>query len=175
MSRFLFLIFWYNLSYEKLEQYRRQTRKEIQSKLQITSNVIIRTRIFITMFKKLFLIFITGFLLNFIWENLHSYLYFHPNGEMMTQGMLLKATLFDSIFITLLAILFIKAAYFRDRKWYVLPIGIIVAILIELSALKTGRWAYNEFMPIIPLINIGLTPTIQLGILSYLIFKWQIK
>jgi len=134
-----------------------------------------RPRISGTMFKKLFIIFIISFLLNFVWENLHSYLYFHPNGEMMTQGMLFRATLFDALFITLLSMLFIKYTYFRNRKWYALPIGVVIAILIELSALKTGRWAYNEFMPIIPLINTGLTPTIQLGILSYSIFKWQIK
>ncbi|MBI2670188.1 MAG: hypothetical protein HYX20_03520 [Candidatus Yanofskybacteria bacterium] len=127
------------------------------------------------MIKKLSIIFAVAFLLNLVWENLHSYLYIHYKAGEITRLILLRATLFDAVFITLLAILFIKIVYFRERKWYVLLMGIIVAIIIELSALKTGRWAYNEFMPIIPLINTGLTPTIQLGILSYLIFKWQIK
>ncbi|MBI2626699.1 MAG: hypothetical protein HYW77_00435 [Parcubacteria group bacterium] len=127
------------------------------------------------MFKKLFSIFIASFLLNLVWENLHSYLYIHYKAGEITQLILLRATLFDALFITLLAILFIKFAYFKDRKWYALSIGVVFAILIELSALKTGRWAYSEFMPIIPLINTGLTPTIQLGILSYLVFKRQIK
>ena len=126
------------------------------------------------MIKKLPTIFLTAFVLNLVWENLHSYLYIHYKAGEITQFILLRATLFDAVFIALLAILFIKFAYFRDRKWYALPIGIFIAILIEISALKTGRWAYNEFMPIVPLINTGLTPTVQLGVLSYLIFKWQI-
>jgi len=127
------------------------------------------------MAKKLSIIFTTAFLLNLVWENLHYVHYVHYKGGEITQFILLRATLFDAVFITLLAILFIKFAYFRDRKWYALPIGIVVAILIELFALQTGRWAYNEFMLVIPLINTGLTPTIQLGTLSYLIFKWYIK
>ena len=126
------------------------------------------------MIKKLPTIFLTAFVLNLVWENLHSYLYIHYKAGKITQFILLRATLFDAVFITLLAVLFIKFAYFRDRRWYALPIGIFIAILIEISALKTGRWAYNEFMPIVPLINTGLTPTVQLGVLSYLIFKWQI-
>lgn len=123
------------------------------------------------MFKKLTPIFIISSLLNLAWENLHSFLYFHPDGQIMTQGMLLRATLFDTIFITLLAILFIKISYFRERKWYALIFGIVAAIILETYALNDGRWAYNELMPIVPLLNTGLTPTLQLGILSYIIFK----
>lgn len=123
------------------------------------------------MFKKLAPIFIISFLLNLAWENLHSFLYFHPDGQIMTQSMLLRATLFDAIFITLLAVLFIKISYFRERKWYALMFGIVAAIILETYALNSGRWAYNELMPIIPLLNTGLTPTMQLGILSYIIFK----
>ena len=123
------------------------------------------------MFKKLSTIFIVSFLLNFIWENLHSYLYAYYQGGVITQLILLRATLFDAIFITLLAVLFIKILYFKERKWYALVFGVVVAVIIEHFALSGGRWAYNEFMPIIPLLSTGLTPTLQLGILSYIVFK----
>lgn len=123
------------------------------------------------MFKKLSTIFIVSFLLNFIWENLHSYLYAYYQEGVITQLILLRATLFDAIFITLLAVLFIKILYFKERKWYALVFGVVVAVIIEHFALSGGRWAYNEFMPIIPLLSTGLTPTLQLGILSYIVFK----
>ncbi len=121
--------------------------------------------------KKLLLIFVYAFSLNWIWENLHSYLYAHyQNGE-ITQRVLSRAALFDAILITVLGFLFVRITYFRNRKWYALVFGFIVAILIELYALKTGRWAYNEYMPLIPILETGLTPSIQLGMLSYLIFN----
>ena|SRR3989344_1776117 len=123
------------------------------------------------MFKKLILIFLAGFLLNLVWENLHSYLYAQYQGGAITQLVLLRATLFDAVFITLLAALFIKVPYFRERRWYALIFGVIAAVILEKYALNSGRWAYNEFMPVIPLLNTGLTPTLQLGILSHIVFK----
>ncbi|MBI4117419.1 MAG: hypothetical protein HY451_01925 [Parcubacteria group bacterium] len=121
--------------------------------------------------KKLFLIFIFSFLLNWIWENLHSVLYYHPGGELMTQGMLLNAALFDAVFITALALFFIKISYLNKRLWLSLIFGLAAAVFIELRALEAGRWAYTSAMPVIPLLNIGLTPFVQLGLLSYFILK----
>lgn len=121
--------------------------------------------------KKVLLIFIYAFFLNWIWENLHSYLYFLPSGEPITQSMLLKSTLYDALFITFLGILFVKVSYFRKRKWYALIFGFIAAIIIEKNALGDGRWAYNSLMPMIPLLKTGLTPTIQLSLLSFIILK----
>lgn len=123
------------------------------------------------MAKKLIAIFILAFFLNFIWENLHSLLYAHYKGGAITELILLKATLFDAVFITLMTIPFFKIPYFKNRLWYSIIFGIAAAILIEWSALNTGRWAYNEAMPIIPVLQTGLTPTIQLGLLSYLTYK----
>ena len=116
-------------------------------------------------------IFFLAFLLNFILENLHSNLYLHYQDSPITELVLLRATLFDAVFITLLSLLFLKFQYFRKRLWHALIIGLIAAIAIELYALETGRWAYSDWMPIIPLLNTGLTPTIQLGVLAYIILK----
>lgn len=124
------------------------------------------------MTKKIFYIFIFAFIFNLVWENLHAILYFLPNGESITQYMLLRSTFFDAIFITLMGGLFLKVPYFKQRLSYSLLFGVIVAIAIELYALQTGRWAYNELMPIIPLLETGLTPTIQLGFISYIVYKF---
>lgn len=123
------------------------------------------------MIKKLFFIFVLAFLANWLWENLHSFLYASYRGKPITEFVLTRAALFDAVFILFLGIIFIKFGYFRNRSWYALIFGFIVSILIELYALHTGRWAYNDLMPVIPVLGIGLTPAVQLGILSFLIFK----
>lgn len=123
------------------------------------------------MIKKILFIFIYAFLLNWIWENLHSFLYAHYRGSEITQWILLRATLFDAIFIAALGVLFMSVAYLRDRQWLAALFGSIAAVGIELYALQSARWAYNDSMPIIPLLRVGLTPTLQLGLLSYVIFR----
>lgn len=123
------------------------------------------------MIKKLSYIFVYAFLFNWVWENLHSFLYAHYQSGVITQWILLRATLFDAVFITVLAALFMSIAYLRERQWLAVLFGIIAAVLIEFYALQTARWAYNEYMPVIPLVRTGLTPTFQLGLLAYVIFR----
>ncbi len=119
---------------------------------------------------KLLLIFFLAFIINLIWENLHSYLYLNYRGNKITQKILVRASFIDAFFITIMAMLFIEMPYFRLRIWYSLIFGLIASALLEIYALKTNRWKYNKFMPVIPIIKTGLTPTIQLGLISYLVY-----
>src|SRR5882724_10118161 len=121
--------------------------------------------------KKLILIFLLSFALNLIWENAHAMLYVLPSGAPLTEMMLLRATLFDAIFTTILAVPFIVSQWFSRRLWLALPVGIIVSVVIELEALATGKWAYAVAMSLVPLLHTGLTPTVQLGILAYATYK----
>ena len=126
------------------------------------------------MWKKLSEVYIFAFVLNLIWENAHSFLYVSYQGASITEAVLIRAATFDALFITGLFILFSRAAFFKKRLWLSLAIGIIFAVPLEIFALQTGRWQYNSLMPIIPFLNVGLTPSIQLGLLGYLaiqIFK----
>lgn len=125
--------------------------------------------------KKVLLIFIFAFISNAIWENLHSFLYTSYKGGDITQFILLRATLSDAIYIVLIALPFILYPVLRKWDWLIIIAGFILSIAIEYYALSTGRWAYNSFMPIIPFLQIGLTPTIQLGLLGYLSFKLEEK
>lgn len=117
--------------------------------------------------KKIFLIFIFSFILNVIWENLHSYLYVGYMGDKITELILLRASFWDAIIIGILSLPFIFILNIKKLAWLIIPVGFLVSIIIELYALQTGRWTYNEFMPIIPILNVGLSPTIQLGLLGY--------
>lgn len=121
--------------------------------------------------KKLIQIFLISFTLNFIWENLHSFLYVHYQGQAITELILFRAALFDACFITLVGWLFITIPFLHKRLWLIWPIGIIFAIGLEMFALNSNRWAYNELMPIIPLLEVGLSPTIQLALTGYISWK----
>src|SRR3989344_1469932 len=92
--------------------------------------------------KKLLIIFVLVFILNFIWEHLHSALYVHYKGAEITDLILFRAAIFDA--------------------------GFIFAVGVELYALQTSRWAYNSAMPIIPLLGFGLSPAVQLGVTSFI-------
>lgn len=129
-------------------------------------NINIKIAIF---FKKLFFVFILAFIFNWIWENAHSYLYVHYQGGPITQLLLLRAAFIDAFFITTLWL------FFQKKIRFAVIFAIIAAIILEKYALSSGRWAYNERMPIIPFLNTGLTPTMQLGILSFFIFKYVDK
>lgn len=124
-----------------------------------------------TQMKRIFLIFSIAFILNLIWENLHSLLYDNYRGGEITQFILLRATFADAVMITVVALPFLFSSFFRKQSWLIVPILLTISIVIELYALETGRWAYNSLMPIIPFLNAGLTPTIQLGLLGYASYK----
>jgi hypothetical protein len=125
--------------------------------------------------KVLVLVYIISFALNFVWENAHAVLYTHYRGGEITSFILFRASLADALIITALALPFIFSSFFRTRLWLVIPIGIILAIIIEINALKNGYWAYNEYMPLIPFFDVGITPTIQLGLLGYITYIFTIR
>lgn len=123
------------------------------------------------MIKKLILIFILAFLLNFIWENLHAFLYDNYIGGQITEFILFRASLADAVIITLISLPFLFLPKFEKYNTTIIFIGLVIAIFNEIYALSTDRWAYNSLMPIIPFINVGLTPTIQIGLLGYISYK----
>lgn len=109
-------------------------------------------------------IFLSAFLLNLVWENAHSYLYAHYQGGAITEIILLKAALFDALIILAATFFFLFVPPFRGRAWLVSAALFIFAVGLEVFALSTGRWAYNDLMPIIPVLGVGLTPAIQLAL-----------
>lgn len=135
-----------------------------------------------------FNVFVFAFLLNYPWELMQVPLY---------QGMpeaahwdaikvCTRATLGDGI-IMLLA--YSGAALLvRDRWWIVKPrwapvvvligIGVAITVLLERLAIISDNpnwgWRYAEAMPIIPVLEIGLTPFLQWVILP-LLLVWFVK
>ena len=121
--------------------------------------------------KKYFYIFIIAFVLNLVWENIHSIFYLNYKGGEITQFILARASLADTVFI--LIITFFAIRFFQKsakRKMFIVIMGLFLSIFIERWAFVTGRWVYADSMPIIPLLNTGLTPTIQLAVLGFISF-----
>jgi hypothetical protein len=117
--------------------------------------------------KKYLYIFIIAFALNLFWENAHAFLYIHYKGDAITEYVLFRAALFDAVIITLCAYLFLTIFALKNKLWIMSLVLVFFAIGLELWALKTGRWAYVGSMPLIPFLGIGLTPTVQLGLIGY--------
>ncbi|OGY43674.1 MAG: hypothetical protein A2729_03200 [Candidatus Buchananbacteria bacterium RIFCSPHIGHO2_01_FULL_39_14] len=119
---------------------------------------------------KSLIIFLTAFALNLVWENWHAQFYLHYQSGKITELILIRAAIFDAVFIFILALIFSLVPALNKKHWLALIIGVAFSIILEKYALTTNRWAYNDLMPIIPFLNTGLTPTVQLGLISYLIF-----
>ncbi|MEK7093934.1 MAG: hypothetical protein AAB903_01165 [Patescibacteria group bacterium] len=121
------------------------------------------------MIKRYSFIFGIAFFLNLMWENVHAFLYLHYQGGPITEQILLRATLFDAVFIILLLILIDRMKVERSTGVYIqIGVSFLVAVLIEVFALGASRWAYGPWMPIIPILEVGLSPIIQLPLLGYL-------
>lgn len=106
------------------------------------------------------LLFVFAFLLNLVWEEFHSALYLNYQGGAITHFILIRAALADAIFITLLFYL----AKVTKINWFFPVLAVLLAFLIEWWALGTGRWAYNNLMPVVPILGVGLSPLIQLAV-----------
>ena len=124
-----------------------------------------------------------GMLLNLAWELWHSIYFTHftePGYSYIELvEMLLGSVIGDGVIILglLFTITVIRGGSWQWRgsaQWpYVLLLVILAAIVqtsIEIDALNTGLWAYNAQMPRIPLLDLGLTPILQMPMLAPLSF-----
>lgn len=130
-------------------------------------------------FKKIILVFLLAYLLNFIWECGQFFLY-HGYDQFVSPFFLLgRASLWDACFIT--ALYFFIGALLNDFSWvnqtrqflnFLITafLSISTAVLVEWQSLASGRWTYTLTMPLIPFVQTGLTPTLQLFVISLLVF-----
>lgn len=116
--------------------------------------------------KQIVIIFLASFFLNAVWEVLHSRLYVHYKGGPITSLILLQTMFVDAAIIS--GLYFLSRLLSRNAYAVVCVGGLSIAVLLEIWALHTNRWAYTAAMPLIPIVHTGLTPTIQLCITGFL-------
>lgn len=125
-------------------------------------------------------IVVIGFLSNLIWEKLHISLY--KDYEVFVSQLYLPVSVYTAlvdvgiVFLIygIVACVFRKIYWIMNPQWkhYVLTavLGAGLSILIEWNALARSQWAYAPSMPVIPVINTGLSPILQMTILPVITF-----
>ena len=124
----------------------------------------------------------SSMLLHLLWENMQAPLFVGFESLSQHFWICLKATatgdmLFMLIIYATLALIHRDALWIAQRSSYthpatwVLPIliGILLAVNMELWAVHVDhRWVYENTMPLIPVLQIGLTPILQMIVVPIL-------
>ena len=130
-------------------------------------------------FKRLILVIsVTAFFLNVAWELLHMPLYKGASYDIQHISFCALASVADAEMVLLLylsfALLNKKPFWAEDigfRQVFILMIiGGIGAIIGEKAHTSAGNWAYADAMPILPFLNVGLSPVLQFFLLPALIY-----
>jgi hypothetical protein len=132
-----------------------------------------------SVFKRLcYLIIASSFLLNFAWEMFQMPLYENMKFNIQTSVLCGLASVADTLMVLLLYSAF--AVFYKDSfwVWHFTPLRILLlavigatgAILGEIIHLSIGSWKYSQRMPIIPLVNVGISPVLQFMILPVCIY-----
>jgi hypothetical protein len=127
--------------------------------------------------------FILAFLLNFAWEVIQMPLFKGTSFNIQSVTFCALASVADAIMVLL--IYFCFALIYRNSLWVqnltlprivlVILVGAIGAILAEIRHVSTGSWTYNKSMPMIPLVDVGLSPVLQFMFLPTLIYYLSFK
>lgn len=125
-------------------------------------------------------IFVIAVAVNYVWELAQSPLYLGQDEFRALLWHCLRAALGDGVLV--LFILLSGIFVIRRPDWYrqlgrtgyfwMLSAGLGIGIAIEWLAVHVaGRWAYAPAMPVIPRLEIGLVPVLQMLLLPALIFR----
>lgn len=126
-------------------------------------------------------VFLFGFFLHTWYELFHSALYTDfPEFDYLLIVIAIFISAIADGFISCL--LLFAVTLFRKGKWDWSPpwdkkaavLVVIVALIVqtvgEWVAINTDRWAYNQYMPIVPGLGVGLTPLLQMPLLILVTF-----
>ncbi len=124
-----------------------------------------------------------AYLLNFAWELFQIPLYKTPMYDTNHIAFCALASLADVLMVLLLyfglALIFKNSFWIQHlklrRKVIVVLIGGAGAVLSEMRHLSLESWAYDNSMPIIPLVSVGIAPVLQFMILPLLIYFLSFK
>lgn len=130
--------------------------------------------------KQALLIFIVAVALNYLWEVAQAPLYLGFEDWNSVWWHCVVAALGDGILVWLIFV--VGWITFKRFEWYVHPSGRALAVMLVAGLLigvgiewvainKLGRWAYTVHMPLLPGLDVGLVPTLQMLLLPPVIFR----
>ena len=120
-----------------------------------------------------------AFLLNFVWEVLQTPFFIDISAEVNTIIWYRFHCTLGDVMISLAGFWFV-ALILRSRSWFLNPtkkklllfvaFGVSYTIFSEIKNVSLNKlWAYSDFMPVIPYIDVGIVPLIQWVILPPLL------
>ena len=114
-----------------------------------------------------------AFVLQWAWETAHSVAYVETKAPLMDRlWHCIPMAFVDAAWSGAIVVFAVCVArWFRrpSLTWGVaLLAGAVTAVWVEQVALRSGRWTYNELMPIIPVADVGLWPVAQMSLLPIL-------
>jgi len=125
-----------------------------------------------------FIVILLSFLLNFAWELAQLPLYKDYSYDIQHIAFCALASLADVVMVLLLYLGFallnknpfwVQNIGFR-QVFILMIIGGIGAIIAEMAHTSAGNWAYADSMPMLPIVNVGLSPVLQFMFLPVLIY-----
>ncbi len=126
-------------------------------------------------FQFLLRVSVVGFVLNLIWEVVQCSTYFRHLSVPLELSAMVYVSIGDVIMMWAVygtvSLLTGSATWFL-RDWNgatfarIAAIGSLIAIGPEIWSLKSGRWAYTENNPVIPLIGVSVLPLLQMSLIS---------
>lgn len=125
--------------------------------------------------KFLFILFIIviSYFTNFIWENLHYPFYTilkkRPSFICVSMDAIIILLLYLTLAFVFHNFFWIKGADYKSIVFTVI-LGGITGIIIEKVSLLLNLWDYNEKMPKVPIVRVGLWPVLQLMILPIITY-----
>lgn len=121
---------------------------------------------------------VTSFGLNFIWELAQGPLYEGFEYDLKHISFCALASVADMLMVFIL--LFAFGLIYKDVYWMqswslnrillLVVVGFFGAIIAEVWHTTRGDWSYANTMPLLPIINIGISPVLQFTVLPWLIF-----
>ncbi len=117
-----------------------------------------------------------AFALNLIWENMEAPLYKGYTGFFKHFSICVFASVGDVIIFLvifcILAFIYHNYLWFLEWSFYrsflLIIIGAIIGILVE--RIGIGMWNYTYFMPLLPIVHVGLLPVLQMTLLPITTF-----
>ncbi len=119
-------------------------------------------------------ILIPAFLFHWAWEGVHAAAYVESSGTLAFRLWHCLPMAATDAGWTLALWMVVGGASRASRPippWRLVALGIlgaITAVAVERVALAEGRWTYNSLMPIVPVVQVGLWPLLQMIVLPVL-------
>lgn len=138
-------------------------------------NVVFKCFVLITL--------VLAFIFNFAWELLQMPLYKDAPYTFTHIAFCALASVADAIMVLLIYLFF--GVIYKNTLWVkdlklpriltLILCGAIGAIIAETRHVSAGNWTYDNSMPIIPIIEVGLSPVLQFMLLPLLIYYLSYK